>query len=68
MAASAYRAMTTATPYITVFYNSKDWAAEAVDYESGDCFRVIFTGPMASDRAQEYVDWKNNQNARSVNA
>lgn len=37
-----------------------DWRAEAIDHDSeGECYVVIFSGPDAQARAQEYAAWKN---------
>jgi len=39
-----------------------DWRVEATDYESdGECYVVIFSGPHAKERAEEYADFKNSQ-------
>lgn len=35
------------------------WAAEAIDFEDGGCYRVLFSGPDSEARAKEYADWKN---------
>lgn len=40
--------------------NPGDWRAEAVNPEGdGECYVVIFSGPDAPERAQEYAAWKN---------
>lgn len=39
-----------------------DWRAEATDYENdGECYVVIFSGPQAKERAEEYMLFKNKQ-------
>ena len=40
--------------------NQSHWRAEAIDHASeGECYVVIFSGPHAQQRAEEYVAWKN---------
>lgn len=37
-----------------------EWRVEAIDYESeGECYLVIFSGPNAKQRAEEYAALKN---------
>lgn len=36
-----------------------EWRVEAIDYESeGECYLVIFSGPNAHQRAEEYAIWE----------
>ena len=43
------------------------WRAEAIDREGdGECHVVIFSGPEAEERAQEYARWKNAETAVAV--
>jgi hypothetical protein len=36
-----------------------DWRAEGRDYgNEGRVYTVIFSGPSAQERAQEYINWK----------
>lgn len=49
--------------YEVVHYKDAEWAAEACDLDSGDCYRVLFIGPQAQERAREYAAWKNSKSA-----
>jgi len=40
--------------------NPEDWRVECIDSKSGDVFVAIFCGPLAQERALEYVAFKNN--------
>lgn len=43
--------------YEVVNFQNNEWAAEAVDEKSGDCYRVLFMGPNAETQAREYAAW-----------
>ena len=37
-----------------------EWRAEAIDFDDeGQCYVVLFSGPHAKERAEEYATWKN---------
>lgn len=40
------------------------WRVEAIDFGSeGQCYLTIFVGLRAKERAEEYAEWKNQQEA-----
>lgn len=42
--------------------NPGDWRVEAIDFEDeGKVYVVIFSGPDAHERAEEYASFKNSQ-------
>jgi hypothetical protein len=41
-----------------------DWRVEGRDFDGGSVYIVIFSGPNAHERAQEYVNWKRESEAR----
>ena len=46
-----------------------EWRVEAINFNAeGECYIVIFSGPNARERAEEYAEWKNGigQKATSI--
>lgn len=42
-----------------------EWRVEAINVEGyGECYITLFSGPLAQERAQEYMAWKITQLAR----
>lgn len=37
------------------------WSVEAIDHETGDCFKTNFYGPQSRERANEYAHFKNGE-------
>jgi len=44
-----------------------EWRAEAINSEGdGEVYVVLFSGPDARERAEEYAEWKNSFPAHSL--
>ena len=42
------------------------WKCYAVDHATGEILAVLFTGPKAQQRAEDYRDWMNGEPARLI--